>query len=60
MVLSGVRLFICYLPCLWLGMQLGGWTGLALGAAIGNVLAGLAAWRMLKRLLSRPQRTREV
>lgn len=52
MVLSGVRLFICYLPCLWLGMQLGGWTGLALGAAIGNVLAGLAAWRMLKRLIA--------
>lgn len=51
MVLSGVRLFVCYLPCLWAGMQLGGWTGLALGAAIGNVLAGLAAWRLLGRML---------
>lgn len=51
MVLSGVRLFVCYLPCLWAGMQLGGWMGLALGAAVGNVLAGLAAWRLLGRML---------
>ncbi len=51
MLMSGVRLFVCYLPCLWLGMQLGGWIGLALGAALGNVLAGLAAWQLLRRML---------
>ncbi len=56
MLLSGARLFICYLPCLWVGAQLGGWLGLASGAAIGNLLAGLTAWRVLKRILSRPHR----
>ncbi|WP_371825138.1 MATE family efflux transporter [Vreelandella aquamarina] len=56
MLLSSARLFICYLPCLWLGAQLFGWTGLAAGAAIGNLLAGLTAWFVLKRILSRPHR----
>ncbi len=56
MLLSSARLFICYLPCLWLGAQLFGWTGLAAGAAIGNLLAGLTAWVVLKRILSRPHR----
>ncbi|RAR64341.1 putative MATE family efflux protein [Onishia taeanensis] len=44
MLMSGVRLFVCYLPCLWLGSQLAGMAGLAMGAAIGNVLAGTLAW----------------
>lgn len=56
MLLSSARLFICYLPCLWLGAALFGWTGLAAGAAIGNLLAGLTAWVLLKRILSRPHR----
>ncbi|MED5251634.1 MAG: MATE family efflux transporter, partial [Pseudomonadota bacterium] len=56
MLLSSARLFICYLPCLWLGAALFGWTGLAAGAAIGNLLAGLMAWVLLKRTLSRPHR----
>ena len=56
MLLSSARLFICYFPCLWLGAALFGWTGLAAGAAIGNLLAGLTAWVLLKRILSRPHR----
>lgn len=56
MLLSGARLFVCYLPCLWLGEQLAGWWGLAAGAALGNVLAGLVAWLLLRRILSRPHR----
>lgn len=56
MLLSSARLFAFYLPCLWLGAALYGWTGLAAGAAAGNVLAGLAAWYLLRRILSRPQR----
>ena len=56
MLLSSARLFICYLPCLWLGAQLFGWAGLAAGAALGNVLAGIVAWIVLKRILSRPHR----
>ncbi|MCB8890342.1 MATE family efflux transporter [Vreelandella malpeensis] len=56
MLLSSARLFAFYLPCLWIGAALYGWTGLAAGAAAGNVLAGLAAWYLLRRILSRPQR----
>ncbi|MGQ7263637.1 MATE family efflux transporter [Vreelandella sp. V005] len=56
MLLSSARLFICYLPCLWLGSQFFGWWGLAAGAAIGNVLAGFLAWQVMRRILSRPHR----
>lgn len=56
MLLSSARLFICYLPCLWLGAYLYGWTGLAAGAAVGNLAAGLMAWLLLRRILSRPHR----
>ncbi|WP_346799262.1 MATE family efflux transporter [Halomonas sp. Bachu 37] len=55
MLLSSARLFVCYLPCLWLGSQWG-WQGLAVGAAAGNVLAGLLAWGVLRRILSSPKR----
>ena len=51
MLMSVVRLFICYLPCLWLGAHLGGLVGLAAGAAVGNVLAGLLAWQLMRRVL---------
>ena len=56
MLLSSARLFICYLPCLWLGSQFFGWWGLAAGAAIGNVLAGVLAWQVMQRILSCPHR----
>lgn len=56
MLLSSARLFAFYLPCLWIGAQLFGWLGLAVGAALGNLLAGLAAWAVLQRILSRPHR----
>ncbi|MFC2991592.1 MATE family efflux transporter [Halomonas tibetensis] len=56
MLMSAARLFIFYLPCLWLGAYLGGLAGLAAGAAVGNLLAGLAAWRVLRRVLASPRR----
>lgn len=56
MLLSSARLFICYLPCLWLGSQFFGWWGLAAGAAVGNLLAGFMAWLVMQRILSRPHR----
>ncbi|WP_148255131.1 MATE family efflux transporter [Aidingimonas lacisalsi] len=56
MLMSGVRLFGCYLPCLWLGARVGGIHGLAAGAAGGNVLAGVLAWRLYRRA----QRSREI
>ena len=51
MLLSSARLFVCYLPCLWIGAQLFGWLGLAAGAALGNLLAGgCAGWVLYRRL----------
>lgn len=52
MGISFLRLFACYLPLLWLGSGLAGFTGLALGAALGNVLAGVMAWRMYRRAVA--------
>ncbi|WP_244613183.1 MATE family efflux transporter [Modicisalibacter radicis] len=49
MLLSCARLFVCYLPCLWLGTQWGGIAGTALGAASGNVLAGGLAYLSFRR-----------
>ncbi len=56
MLMSGARLFLFYLPCLWIGARLGGLVGLAAGAAVGNLLAGLAAWQVLRRILASPRR----
>lgn len=56
MLMSSARLFLFYLPCLWLGVSLGGLIGLAAGAALGNLLAGLAAWWLLRRVLHAPRR----
>ncbi|XKE47508.1 MATE family efflux transporter [Halomonas organivorans] len=56
MLMSAARLFVCYLPALGLGAWLAGLPGLALGAAIGNLLAGLAAWGLLRRILASPRR----
>ncbi|WP_051011806.1 MATE family efflux transporter [Alcanivorax hongdengensis] len=49
MVISCLRLFACYLPLLWLGYRLGDFTGLAIGAGLGNVLAGTLAWQTYRR-----------
>ncbi|MFQ3788154.1 MATE family efflux transporter [Halomonas sp. A29] len=53
MLMSTARLFVCYLPFLWLGTALGGLQGLAMGAAFGNVLAGAAAWQLMRVMLAR-------
>ena len=52
MLISFLRLFLCYLPLLWLGYQLGGFGGLALGAAFGNLLAGVMAWMFYQQALT--------
>ncbi|MCL9776677.1 MATE family efflux transporter [Vibrio methylphosphonaticus] len=44
LTISTLRLFAFFLPCLWIGSQLGGIEGLFYGALIGNTLAGLSAW----------------
>ncbi|WP_253272920.1 MATE family efflux transporter [Halomonas sp. PR-M31] len=57
MLMSGVRLFVCYLPCLWLGAQWAGIFGVAIGAALGNVLAGGLAFAMYRRSIGSRGRT---
>lgn len=49
--ISALRLFAFFLPALWLGAQLGGMPGLFIGAAVGNVLAGLVAWLSYRRVI---------
>lgn len=53
MLVSFMRLFIWYLPLLWLGKEVGGFAGLAVGAACGNLLAGAGAWMLYRRALER-------
>lgn len=52
MLVSFLRLFLCYLPLLWLGFQMGGFGGLALGAAFGNLIAGVMAWTGYRQALT--------
>ncbi len=52
MLLSFMRLFVCYLPCLAVGAWLSGVFGVAWGAALGNVLAGGLAWGIFRRSLT--------
>ena len=52
MTISFLRLFACYLPLLSLGAWLGGLTGLAIGAALGNTLAGAMTWLGYRRALA--------
>jgi putative MATE family efflux protein len=58
MLISGVRLFGCYLPLLWLGGRLAGLDGVFAGALAGNVAAGLAAYALYRRAIRRLQRDR--
>ena len=44
--ISILRLFVCYLPLIWLGSEMFGLTGLFIGATLGNFLSGLSGWLM--------------
>lgn len=54
-LISGLRLFACYLPALWLGAQLAGMSGLYAGALLGNLAAGGTAWLLYRQALERLQ-----
>ena len=51
LTISALRLFAFFLPCLWVGAQLGGLQGLFWGAFFGNILAGTSAWFTYQRAL---------
>lgn len=44
LTISALRLFLFFLPCLWVGAQMGGIKGLLIGACLGNIMAGIAAY----------------
>ena len=44
LLVSILRLFLCFLPLLWVGSQLNGILGLMSGALAGNLLAGIMAY----------------
>ncbi|MFC3105559.1 MATE family efflux transporter [Salinisphaera aquimarina] len=52
MLVSFARLFLCYLPGVALGVWLGGMGYVALGAALGNGLAGSMAWFVFRRSMA--------
>lgn len=57
LTISALRLFAFFLPCLWIGSQLGGIQGLFWGALFGNLLAGACAWAMYQKALNQLERT---
>ena len=53
MLISFARLFVCYLPCVALGVWYATMTSIAIGALAGNILAGLMAWITFRVSLAR-------
>jgi len=49
LLISCLRLFLCYLPMLWIGSAVAGIDGLLNGALIGNLAAGLMAWTLYQK-----------
>ncbi|WP_372880248.1 MATE family efflux transporter [Psychromonas sp.] len=46
LLISALRLFVCYLPLLWGASRLWQLDGVFIGAMLGNILAGLMAWSL--------------
>ncbi|MDX1301535.1 MATE family efflux transporter [Photobacterium sp.] len=49
LLISGLRLFVCFLPILWLGAYLAGLEGMFVGAMLGNFAAGITAWVLYQK-----------
>ena len=49
LLISCLRLFLCYLPLLWIGSKIAGLDGLMSGAMAGNLAAGLMAWLLYQK-----------
>jgi putative MATE family efflux protein len=56
LTISALRLFVFFLPCLWVGSQLGGIKGLLIGACIGNIFAGLSAYLTYRNTIEKLSR----
>jgi len=53
LLISALRLFAFFLPCLWLGSQIAEIKGLFIGALIGNCVAGIVSWFFFQRAMVR-------
>ncbi|MEC7814635.1 MAG: MATE family efflux transporter [Pseudomonadota bacterium] len=49
LLIATLRLFVSYLPMLWVGAQLGGLTGLMSGALVANLAAGTLAYLLYRQ-----------
>ncbi|WP_404369203.1 MATE family efflux transporter [Marinobacter sp.] len=59
LLVSVLRLFLCFLPFLWFGAQLAGINGLMTGALIGNLLAGVMAYGFYRAGMARLRQSRK-
>jgi len=50
MILNALRLFVFYVPGAFIGGWLAGYSGLLLGAALGNLILGLLVWYWVKQV----------
>ena len=53
LLVSTLRLFLCFLPLLWLGSQINGIYGLMSGALVGNLFAGAMAYSFYRSGMAR-------
>ncbi|QSX35452.1 MATE family efflux transporter [Shewanella avicenniae] len=53
LLISVVRLFVLFLPCIWLGAQLGGIMGIFVGAFAGNLFAGSFAYLSYRKTMAK-------
>jgi putative MATE family efflux protein len=51
LLISALRLFAFFLPCLWFGAQIAQLKGVYLGVMAGNLLAGAFAWLIYRRTI---------
>ena len=51
MVINAIRLFGFYVPAAWLGAWLAGYSGLLIGAALGNLLMGALLWWQVRKIM---------
>ncbi|MBJ7538061.1 MATE family efflux transporter [Marinomonas transparens] len=51
LLISALRLFAFFLPCLWIGSELAGLKGIFIGVLVGNLLAGVTAWFIYRKAL---------
>ncbi|WP_068454663.1 MULTISPECIES: MATE family efflux transporter [unclassified Oleiphilus] len=56
--ISVARLFICYVPCMYLGSIINDLPGLMVGAAAGNILAGIVSIWMFRRAFAQAKAKR--